>query len=162
MLWETVTNLWDTIPNQLLWFGAATVLVALFWVVAAYNFYKAKPYEAVPDRQDGWVPTGRIDFSGPHPIGNYILQAEDTRLADSVGGVEHREIRWRKATLEETKAVVVAYHMQRNLAMTANFIVTSSIWRKPSELDHELQKAGLGNDEVSNGKSQGQTRSLVS
>ena len=162
MLSDMITNLWTMINNQWLWL-AAGFLVVLVGLFAVYKLVRRSSRNgAIPDQQDGWTATGRIDFSDPASTGFFLLQAEDTRLVHSIAGVEHRETRWRKATLDETKAVVVAYHMQRNLAMTANFIVTSSIWRKPSELDHELQKAGLGNDEVSNGKSQGQTRSLVS
>ena len=71
-----------------------------------------------------------------------------------MGGVEHREIRWRKATLDEAKAVVVAYHAQRNLAMTANFIVSSPI-RRRSGIDNEQQKTQLGKDEAPDGKSGG-------
>jgi len=36
------------------------------------------------------------------------------------------EIRWPKATLDEAKTVLVSYHAQRNLTMTAHFIVSSS------------------------------------
>ena len=153
-LWNSLNNLSDTITNQWLWFGAAAVLVVLIGVFEAYKFYKSKPYDAIQDQQDGWTPTGRIDFSDPQSIGNFILQAEDTRIVDSMGGVEHREIRWRKATLDEAKTVVVAYHAQRNLAMTANFTVSSSIRRK-SDLDNEHQKTLLGKDEAPDGKSQG-------
>ena len=69
-----------------------------------------------------------------------------------MGGVERREIRWRKATPDEAKTVVVGYHAQRNLAMTANFIVSSSIRRK-LDSDNEHPKAQLGKDEP-DGKSQ--------
>jgi hypothetical protein len=50
---------------------------------------------------------GELIFQIPKRLA-IILQAEDTRIVDSMGGVEHREIRWRKATLDEAKAVVVA------------------------------------------------------
>ncbi len=116
---------WDEIiSNQLLWFGAAAVLVLLAGVFVAFRLHKSKPHDAAPKQQNGWTPTGRIDFLNPQSD-NFILQAEDTRIVGSMGGVEHREIRWRKATLDEAKTVVVAYHSQRNLAMTASFIVSS-------------------------------------
>jgi hypothetical protein len=57
--------------------------------------------------------------------GEFVLQVEETRIINSPGGVEHREIRWRKATLDEAKMVLVSYHAQRNLTMTANFIVSA-------------------------------------
>ena len=118
---------WDQIiSNQLVWFGAAAVLVLLAGVLAASRLFKSRPPDATPKPQGGWSQTGRIDFLNPPSTADFILQAEDTRIVDSVGGVEHREIRWRKATLDEAKTVVVAYHAQRNLAMTAIFVVNSN------------------------------------
>jgi hypothetical protein len=158
MVWDTINNLRATITDQWLWFSAAVLLVVLVGVLAALKFYKSKPYEPVQHKQDGWTPTGRVDFTDPESTGNFILHAEDTRIVDGIGGVDHREIRWRKATLDEAKTVVVAYHSQRNLAMTANFIVSSSI--RPSsgmdsDRDNEHQKAQLRKDEAPDGKFQG-------
>ncbi len=149
MLWDTFNNLRDTITNQWIWFTAAGVFVVLVVLFAAYNFYKSKPSDVIQGQQEGWTPTGRVDFTDPQSIGNFILQAEDTRIVDGIGGVERREIRWRKDTLDEAKTVVVAYHAQRNLAMTANYIVSSYMRRKP-DLDNGL-KAQLGKDEASDG-----------
>jgi hypothetical protein len=156
-LWNSLNNLSDTITDQWLWFSVAAVLAILVGSVAVHNFYKSKPGNAIQDQQEGWTPTGRVDFSDPQSIGNFILQAEDTRIVDSIGGVERREIRWRKATLDEAKTVVVAYHAQRNLAMTASFMVSSSIRRK-SDLDNEHQKGQLGKDEAPDGKVPGLDR----
>jgi hypothetical protein len=66
-----------------------------------------------------WIPTGRIDFAGPSmdesaadvPAAFY-LQAEDIRLLISFSGIERKEIRWRKATLNEAKRVVNIFHRQ--------------------------------------------------
>jgi hypothetical protein len=154
MLWETFNNLRGTITDQWIWFSVAGVFAILVVVVAVHNFYKSKPSDVIQGQQEGWTPTGRVDFTDPQSIGNFILQAEDTRIVDSIGGVERREIRWRKATLDEAKTVVVAYHAQRNLAMTASYMVSSSIRRK-SDLDNERQKAQLGKDEAPDGRSQG-------
>ena len=154
MLWETFNNLRDTITDQWIWFSVAGVFAILVVVVAVHNFYKSKPSDVIQGQQEGWTPTGRVDFTDPQSIGNFILQAEDTRIVDSIGGVERREIRWRKATLDEAKTVVVAYHAQRNPAMTASYVVSSSIRRK-SDLDNERQKAQLGKDEAPDGRSQG-------
>jgi len=123
-------------------------------LLAAYKFYKAKPYKPIQHKQDGWTPTGRVDFIDPQSTGNFSLQAEDTRIVDSVGGVEHREIRWRKATLDEARTVVVAFHAQRNLATTANFIVSAPI-RRGSGIDNEQQETLPGKDESPDGKTQG-------
>ena len=147
MLWETFNNLRDTITDQWIWFSVAGVFAILVVVVAVHNFYKSKPSDVIQGQQEGWSPTGRVDFTDPQSIGNFILQAEDTRIVDSIGGVEHREIRWRKATIDEAKTVVVAYHTQRNLTMTANLIVNSPIRRK-SDLDSEHQIAEREKDET--------------
>jgi hypothetical protein len=50
---------------------------------------------------------------------------EETRIVKSPGGVEHREIRWRRATLDEVKMVLVSYHAQRNLLMSPNYTVSA-------------------------------------
>jgi hypothetical protein len=68
-----------------------------------------------------------IDFVDPPSKGELVLQVEETRIANSPGGVEHREIRWRRATLDEAKMVLVSYHAQRKLLMSANFIVSAPI-----------------------------------
>jgi hypothetical protein len=135
----------DAVANQPLWFGLAGVLAVLLGVIAAYNLYRSKPHEAIPNQQDSWTPTGRIDFSDFQSTGNFVLQAEDTRIANSIGGIEHREIRWRKATLDEAKTVVVAYHVQRNLAVTANYVVSSRAMLRPgSDPKDEHQEAQSG------------------
>jgi hypothetical protein len=135
---------WHTITDQWLWFSAAAVflvlfgaLTALFGALAAYYFHKPKAYDATKpyyatepydaiQSQEGWIPTGRVDFSDPQSIGNFFLQVEETRIVDSIASVGHREIRWRRATLEEADSVLVGHHAQRNLEMAPNYIVTSS------------------------------------
>jgi hypothetical protein len=150
---------WDAITNQWPWFAAAAaVLVVLVGPLVAYSFYKPKPQpdDPIQNQQDGWSPTGRIDFIDRQSSGDFVLQVEDTRIADSVSGVEHREIRWRKATLDEAKRVIVAYHAQRNLARTANFIVASpNVMRRNSDLQTEHQEVQLGKNEASDGKPEG-------
>jgi hypothetical protein len=119
---------WDTISDQWLWIGAAVVFVIFVAAIAARSLRKPKPHDKTQSdvaAQNGWTATGRIDFADPQSTGDFILQVEETRIVDTLGGVEHREIRWRKATLDEAKTVLVSYHAQRNLTMTANFIVSS-------------------------------------
>ncbi len=147
---------WDTISDQWIWFSAAGVFVILVGVLVAHNLYKSKPNDAIQKQKDGWTPTGRIDFTDPRSNGDFILQVEDTRIVDSIGGVEHREIRWRKATRDEAKTVVMAYHAQRNLAMTANYIVSSrTVTRQNADLENVHQEVQLGKDETPDTMSQG-------
>src|SRR6476660_7682908 len=79
-----------------------------------------------------WVLTGRIDFVDPRSAGELVLQVEETRIVNRPSGVEHREIRWRRATLDEGKMVLVSYHAQRNLLMSANFTVSAPTRTKQS------------------------------
>jgi hypothetical protein len=135
---------WDTISDQWLWIGAAAVLVIFVVALAARSLRKPKQHDKTKFNsadQNGWLPTGRIDFVDPQSIGDFILQVEETRIVDSVSGVERREIRWRRATLDEAKTVLVAYHTQRNLTMTANFIVSSptAMWRNTEGRDEHQE-----------------------
>ena len=50
-----------------------------------------------------------------------MLEVEETRSITTPSGVEHRNIRWRRATLEEAKLVVLAYHASRDLSMSLDF-----------------------------------------
>ena len=147
----------DVITNQWLWFSAAGIFAVFFGVFAAYSFYKLRPSRAIRNQQekDGWSPTGRVDFivDGSN---NFILHAEDTRIVDSISGVEHRQIRWRKATLDEARAVVVAYHARLNLTMAGNFTVRSvKSYTANSDLEKKQQEPVVGDDEAANGVPQG-------
>jgi hypothetical protein len=53
-------------------------------------------------------------------------------------------MRWRKATLDEAKRVIVVYHAQRNLATRATFVVASpSIVGGQSDQKNEHQQNKL-------------------
>ena len=119
---------WDAILQQWPWFAAAAGLFVVFVVVFALYKPKSKrqpetTYVAADKR--GWTLTSRIDFADPRSLEELVLQVEETRIVNSPSGIEHREIRWRKATLDEAKMVLVSYHAQRNLTMSANFIVSA-------------------------------------
>jgi hypothetical protein len=146
MLGDTIDNLRDTIAHQWLWLGAAGVLVALVVLFVGYSFLrKSRPSDAMPGDEHGWSPTGRIDFSDPQANGFFLLQAEDTRLVHSIAGVERRESRWRKATLDEAKAVAAAYHAHHSLTLTENYIAAI---RRTSDRQNMDQDARLPEDEA--------------
>ena len=92
--------------------------------------------------------TGRIDFVDPHSNGDLLLQVEETQIVNSPGGVEHREIRWRRATLDEAKMVLVSYHAQRNLLMSANFMVSAPTRTKQSANGQSELADGILKDEA--------------
>jgi hypothetical protein len=120
----------ELIASPWFWLGAASIFAALL-AFAAYR--AAQPKEPGGNSEDNsWVPTGRIDFvgpTGPDPAahGKFSLQAEDTRVVNSIGGVEHHEIRWRNATLREAKKVVTLYHAHANVTPTPVVTTPGSI-----------------------------------
>jgi hypothetical protein len=111
----------DASSSSIFW-----MILAIVLIVAVVGFIVARRASADPTvatetakiAQD-WIPTGRIDFAGPSmdesaadvPAAFY-LQAEDIRLLISFSGIERKEIRWRKATLNEAKRVVNIFHRQ--------------------------------------------------
>ena len=141
-----MTMTWDAIFEQWPWFAAAAgvlvVVIGLLVLLRPRSKRQLVTSNSVADNK-GWILTGRIDFVDPHSNGDLLLQVEETQTVNSPGGVEHREIRWRKATLDEAKMVLVSYHAQRNLLMSANFIVSAPPRTKQS---------GNGQTETPDGK----------
>ena len=137
---------WDAISEQWPWFGAAAgVLIVVVGLLVLLKPKSKRGPDTTSSAVDnkGWVLTGRIDFVDPHSNGDLLLQVEETQIVNSPGGVEHREIRWRRAKLDEAKMVLVSYHAQRNLLMSANFIVSA-----PSR----AKQSGNGQTETPDGK----------
>ena len=81
-----------------------------------------------------------------------MLEVEESRISASLTGVEHREIRWRRATLPEAKIVLESYHAQQNLAMSATFTATASAGTKQKvngqaeSIEAELKYVDNGQD----------------
>ena len=79
--------------------------------------------ETAADAADNmeWTLTRRIDLADPQLAGAFVLEAEEfSDFHDGPTGVEHREIRRRRATLLEAKMSLESYHAQQNLAMSGN------------------------------------------
>jgi hypothetical protein len=139
---------WEAIFEQWPWFAAAAgVLVVVSGLLVLLRPKSKRRPKIIGSASDSkeWVLTGRIDFVDPHSAGELVLQVEETRIVNSPSGVEHREIHWRRATLDEGKMVLVSYHAQRNLLMSANFTVSAPTRTKQSAngqaepLDAELK-----------------------
>jgi hypothetical protein len=137
---------WDAILSP--WFAAAAAVfvIAVVFLIAIKPRSKQKP-EIAHDKT-GWVLTERIDFADSHAIGGLVLEVEETRGVVGWTGVEHREIRWRRATADEAKMVLESYNTQRNLAMSAIFAVNAHTGTEPSgeRIDAELKEAANGQD----------------
>jgi len=101
---------WEAIFEQWPWFAAAAgvliVVIGLLILLRPKSKRKANTTGSNADSKE-WVLTGRIDFVDPHSAGELVLQVEETRIVNRPSGVEHREIRWRRATLDEGKMVLV-------------------------------------------------------
>jgi hypothetical protein len=111
----------DAGGSSMFWMGLAIVLVI---AVVGYLVTRRTDVAAATVGEGGrvvydWIPTGRIDFAGPSmdasaadTPASFYLQAEELRLLVSLSGIERKEIRWRKATLNEAKRVVNVFHRQ--------------------------------------------------
>ena len=154
-----MTMAWDAIVEQWPWFGAAAgvpvVVVGLLILLKPKSKRQLKTTSNAANNK-GWILTGRIDFVDPHSVGEFVLQVEETRTTNSPGGVEHREIRWRKATLDEAKMVLVSYHAQRKLLMTANFVVHA-----PTETSRNSQSEKGDLKDVANGQGLADVKSVA-
>ena len=53
-----------------------------------------------------------MDISAADTPASFYLQAEDVRFLISFSGIERKELRWRRATLNEAKEVVNIFRRQ--------------------------------------------------
>jgi hypothetical protein len=114
---------WAALLEQWPWFvaAAAVFLVAVGLLVVLAPKFRQEPKKASTQPVEGhWTLTGRIDFANSHS-GDFVLEVEETRSITTPRGVEHRNIRWRRATLEDARMVVLAYHASRDLSMSLDF-----------------------------------------
>src|SRR5262249_54032300 len=134
--------------------AAATVFVIAFGLSIALKPKPKRQPEAAADAADNleWALTRRIDLADPELARSFVLEVEESRISTSPTGVEHREIRWRRATLPEAKMVLESYHAQQNLAMSATFTCDASAGTKrkvsgqAESIETELRDAGNGQD----------------
>jgi hypothetical protein len=88
--------------------GCGLVMLYLLW-------RKERHPEESPAASNDWQATGKIDFYSTekpkeeNSPAAFLLRVEEFRTVPSISGVEHTEIRWRKAMLSEAKSVLLAY-----------------------------------------------------
>jgi hypothetical protein len=137
------------------WFAAAaTVLVVAMGLLIGLKPKPKRQPEAAADAADNmqWTLTRRIDLADPELDGSFVLEVEESRISISPTGVEHREVRWRRATLPEAKMVLASYHAQQNLAISPGFTVSSPIETKREakgqgeKVETDLKVVGNGHD----------------
>ena len=104
--------------------GDSNFLVVLFLIVLAlavsglvmvYLFWRKGMQSESVIAATEWQPTGKIDFYCAEMPGenetpaSFLLRVEEYRIVESISGVEHTEIRWRKAVLSEAKSVLTVH-----------------------------------------------------
>ena len=146
---------WDAILQAWPWFGAAAAVfvfaVGLFIALRPKPKRQAEKAAEGADKSD-WTLTGRIDFADSQSVGALVLEVEETRISISPSGVEHGEIRWRRATLPEAKMVIESYHAQQNLPMSATFAPTATagtqrhVNGQADSVETELRDVANGHD----------------
>ena len=121
MIAAVTDTLIDAGAHPVFWAALATVMVI---IIVAYVATRGARISASSENEhvkviQDWTPTGRIDFVAPSMDENasdapasIYLQAEDTRHLVSFSGIERKEMRWRKATVNEAKQVAVTFHRQ--------------------------------------------------
>ena len=108
-------------------FAWVIIAIAVIGVIAgglimAFGFRKTEQKPAAFGQVDGilkqdWTRTGNIDFHAavldspsPQPL---TLRIEEKRVTENAMGQDVVELRWRLATLEEAKELVVCWNSRR-------------------------------------------------
>ena len=122
---------WDAILQGWPWFGAAAVVfvvaVGLFIALKPKPKRQAEEAAESADKKD-WALTGRIDFADSQSVGAFVLEVEETRISISPSGVEHGEIRWRRAALPEAKMVIEVLPCPTESLHVGDFRVHCDCW----------------------------------
>jgi hypothetical protein len=139
---------WDALLHAWPWFvAAAGVCVVAVGLFIALKPESKRQLETTTDAADKteWTLTRRIDLADPELGGSFVLEVEESRISISPTGVEHREIRWRRATLPEAKMVLESYHAQQDLVMSGTFdsaVTQREINEQAETLETELKDTG--------------------
>jgi hypothetical protein len=108
---------------EYVWGIVAIVGVVVGGAIMVFGFRKSEQKSTVFDQIDGvmkqdWTRTGNIDFHAaalesayPQPL---TLRVEEKRITENAMGQDVVELRWRLATLEEAKELVVCWNARRN------------------------------------------------
>jgi hypothetical protein len=105
------------------WGIIAVIGVIVGGLIMAFGFRKNEQKPVTFDQVDGvmkqdWTRTGNIDFhaasldnTSPQPL---TLRVEEKRITENAMGQDIVELRWRLATLEEAKELVVCWNARQS------------------------------------------------
>ena len=101
--------------------AAAGALIGVFAITVGLRAGR-KPVPALAEiegatKQD-WTPTGKIDFR-VQDVENalpqeFVLRVEETKIIETAMGHDVTQLRWRLATLEEAKRVVLNWNSKQS------------------------------------------------
>jgi hypothetical protein len=104
------------------WGIIAVIGIIVGGSIMAFGFRKSEQKPVSFDQVDGvmkqdWARTGNIDFhaatldsASPQPL---TLRVEEKRITENAMGQDIVELRWRLATLEEAKELVVCWNARQ-------------------------------------------------
>ena len=107
---------------EFVWGAVASIGVAVGGLIMMFGFRKKEHQPAAFGHVDGvmkqdWTRTGNIDFhaaalesASPQPL---TLRVEEKKITENPMGQDVVELRWRLATLEEAKEVVVCWNARQ-------------------------------------------------
>lgn len=105
------------------WGIVAVIGVIVGGLIMVFGFRKTEQKAGAFDQIDGvmkqdWTRTGNIDFhaasldsASPQPL---TLRVEERRITENAMGQDVVELRWRLATLDEAKELVVCWNARRS------------------------------------------------
>lgn len=111
---------WELRMENLAWLIVA-IGMGMGGMIMTFGSRKADQKSVMPGSIGGtvmqdWTPTGNIDFhdsvesSSPQPL---RLWVEERRITESMVGQRVMELRWRLATIDEGKELVVCWNASR-------------------------------------------------
>ena len=107
---------------EFLWGIVAIIGIVIGGLIMMFGIRKKEPKPAAFGQVDGimkqdWTRTGNIDFHAaalesatPQPL---TLRVEERKITENAMGQDIVELRWRLATLEEAKEVVVCWNARQ-------------------------------------------------
>ena len=108
---------------EFVWVVVAIIGMIVGGMIMAFGFRKTGQTAAAFEQIDGvmkqdWTRTGNIDFhaadldsTSPQPL---TLRVEEKRVTENAMGQDVVELRWRLATLEEAKELVVCWNARQS------------------------------------------------
>ncbi len=107
---------------EYVWGIVAIIGVVVGGLIMVFGFRKTQQQPSTFDHIDGvmkqdWTRTGNVDFhaaalesASPQPL---TLRVEEKRITENAMGQDVVELRWRLATLEEAKELVVCWNARQ-------------------------------------------------